>query len=190
MDAVVGVANSMAGHRELILTGFHLVWHKRGKCQSYVQGLLAVCRKADGYHLVGIRRPILALIPNTVAHEGGLADGTVEAQLPMIVAGFSAVVVVDEQSSQRLIILRVVSLYMQLQRVGQSVVLIEQRLAYFRNPLAGPGILVAVNGLSSPQGDIVQLKLVLFGSAIDERTQFPVTNGQRLLEILGRTVVP
>ena len=79
---------------------------------------------------------------------------------------------------------------MQLQRVGQRIVLVEQRLADLGNPLVGIGIEVAVDGLSRPERDVVQIDDVVVGAAIDERTNLAVAYGQRLLEEVGGTVVP
>ena len=70
------------------------------------------------------------------------------------------------------------TLHMQLQRVGQLVVLVEQSLANLRNPLARTGILVAVNGLARPQRDVVQEQLVAVGTAIDQCSHLSVADGQ------------
>ena len=78
---------------------------------------------------------------------------------------------------------------MQLQGVGLCVVLVEECLADLGNPLVGILVEVAVYGLSRPQRDIVQIDDVIVRTAIDERSQFAVADGQRLLEEVGLTVV-
>ena len=78
---------------------------------------------------------------------------------------------------------------MELQRVGQCIILIKQCLADGWYPLVGIGIEVAVYGLSRPQGDVVQVDQVIVGTSIDQGTQLTVADGQRLLEEGGRLVV-
>ena len=190
VDAVFRIARGMAEHGELVLAGFHAMGHLRGEHQSTIERLFLAGCEPYGNHLVGIRGPILALEAHAIALKSGAADGTVEAELPVIAGGCALVVVVDEQCGQRLVVLRVVSLHMPLERVGQLVVLTKQCLAYLGNPLAGSFVLVAVNGAARPERDIVQMEHVLVGTAIHQRAQLAVANGQRLLEIVGGTVVP
>ena len=54
------------------------------------------------------------------------------------------------QRAQRLIELRVWSLYVQLQRVGELIILVEECLAYLWDPLVGIGIEISVYRFSCP----------------------------------------
>ena len=85
--------------------------------------------------------------------------------------------------------LRVGSLHVELQGVGLAVVFGKQRLANLGNPQVGIGIKVAVDGLARPQGDVVQINDVVVGAAIDECAELAVAYRQRLLEVVGGTVV-
>ena len=78
---------------------------------------------------------------------------------------------------------------MQLQGVGLGIILVEKSLADGGDPLMGIRIEIPVNGLSCPQGDIVQVNDIVVRSAIDKCAKFAVTNGQRLLEEVGGSVI-
>ena len=75
----------------------------------------------------------------------------------MIVKYFSSVLVDDIQSTQGLVILRVMSFNVQLQGVGTGIVLCKQRLTDFWYPLGSTHPLVVINGLSCPQRNVVQM---------------------------------
>ena len=80
------------------------------------------------------------------------------------------------QCAQWLIVLRVRTLHVQLQRVGQRIVLVKQRLANLRYPLVGIGIQVAIHGFTCPQRNVVQINHVVVGAAINQGTHLTVTN--------------
>ena len=67
---------------------------------------------------------------------------------------------------------------MQLQGVGQLIVLIEECFSYLWNPLVGISIKGAVCGLACPERDIVQVDDVVVSSAIDESAQFAIPDRQ------------
>ena len=85
--------------------------------------------------------------------------------------------------------LRVRSLHIVLQRVGKGIILVEEGLADLRNPLVSILVEVAIHRLTRPKRDIVQIDDVIVRAAIDEGTQFTIADGQRLLEVVGRTVI-
>ena len=190
VNALFGIACGMAEHSELPLAGFDTVGDERCEHQSEIQRLHAVGTEAYGDDLVGVRGEILAVVADAATYKRGTTDSTVETELPMIASDGARRIVVDIECGQRLIILRVVTLYVQLQRVGQTIIFIEQCLADFGNPACGTLVLVTVDGTACPQGDVVQLEHIPVGTSIDERTQFAVANGQRFFKISGRTVVP
>ena len=53
------------------------------------------------------------------------------------------------------------------------------------------GILIEipVHRLTSPERNVIQIDHIVVCAAIDEGTEFAVADGQRLFEIVGRTVV-
>ena len=116
-------------------------------------------------------------------------DSGVEAEAAVVVAHATEAQILDVEGAQRLEVLAVRPLHMQLQRVGKGIVLTEEGLAYLRNPLVGIGIEAPVYGLACPQGDVVQVDDVVVGAAIDEGTELAVADGQRFLEIGGGLVI-
>ena len=107
----------------------------------------------------------------------------------MIVADGSESQVLDMQCAEGLEILRVRPLHIVLQRVGKSIVFVEQRLADLRDPLVGVLVELSVHRLARPEGDVVQIDDVIICAAIDEGAQFTIADGQRLLKEVGRTVI-
>ena len=93
------------------------------------------------------------------------------------------------QGAKGLEMLGVRTLDMQLQGVGKGIVLIEECLTDGRYPLVGISIEVTVYGLTRPQGDVVQVDDIIIRSAIDERTQLTISDGERLLEISSGFVI-
>ena len=80
------------------------------------------------------------------------------------------------QRAQWLVVLRVWTLHVQLQRVGQRIVLVKQRLANLRYPLVGVGIQVAIHRFACPQRNVVQINHVVVGAAINQGTHLAVTD--------------
>ena len=148
-----------------------------------------VARQPDGDELVGMRGEILAAHGLAVALVAVAHDGTVQTQAAAVVAHAAQTEVLDVERAKGLEELRVGSLHVQLQRVGQRVVLAEEGLAYLRNPLVGLRVEVTVGGLAGPQGDVVQIDRVVIGSAVDQCAELAVADGQRLLEEVCRAVV-
>ena len=95
----------------------------------------------------------------------------------------------DMQRGQRLVILRVRPLHVQLQRIGSSIVLTKQRLANLGNPLVGILVQLTIHGLPRPQRDIVQEDDIILHTTIHQRTELAIANGQRLLKVVCWTVV-
>ena len=79
---------------------------------------------------------------------------------------------------------------MVLERVGEGVVLVEERLADCRNPLVSRAVDAEVYGFSGPEGDVVEVDDVAVGRSVDECSELAVADGQRLLEEAGWLVVP
>ena len=115
VNALFGIAGGMAEHSELTLAGLDAVGNERCEHQSEVQCPLAVGTEAYGDNLVGIRSEILAVVADAATYKRGTTDSTVETELPMIASDGARRIVVDIECGQRLIILRVVTLYVQLQ---------------------------------------------------------------------------
>ena len=80
------------------------------------------------------------------------------------------------QCAQWLVVLRVRTLHVQLQRVGQRIVLVKQRLAYLGYPFVGVGIQIAIHGFACPQRNVVQINHVVVGATINQGTHLTVTN--------------
>ena len=80
------------------------------------------------------------------------------------------------QCAQWLVVLRVRTLHMSLQRVGKAVVLVEECLANLRYPLVGIGIQVAIHRFTCPQRNVVQINHVVVGATINQGTHLTVTN--------------
>ena len=85
--------------------------------------------------------------------------------------------------------LRVRSLHMQLERIGQSIVFVEEGLADLWDPFVGIRIEITVYGLACPEGDVVQIDHVIVCAAVDEGAKLAVANGQRFLEVGGGFVI-
>ena len=88
----------------------------------------------------------------------------------MIVADGSESEVLDVQRAEGLEKLRVRPLHIVLQRVGKSIVFVEQRLADLRDPLVGVLVELSVHRLARPQGDIIQIDDVIICATINEGT--------------------
>ena len=166
------------------------VWHERRERDRAVDGPRFRCPQAHGDEPVGVRCEVFAAECSCVACVVVLAQGAVEAQFPPVFRCRAAVVVGYGQRSQRLVVLRVVPLYVELQRVGRPVVFVEERLAYLGNPPRGPGVFVAVDGFACPQGDVVKEYGVAVGTAVYQRPHLAVANGQGLFEVACRGVIP
>ena len=54
------------------------------------------------------------------------------------------------------------------------VILLEQRLSDFRNPLVGFSTFVGIHGHARPKGNVVELDGVVVGSTVNQRTQFAI----------------
>ena len=186
MYALVGVADGVARHRQLLVGGLCAVGNERADGESDVDGFWCGTLDAHSNDLVGMRGEVFS----TVGDAATRVAVAVEVELSAVVRRRPLVEIIDAQGAQRLVELRVVTLDMVLERVGEGIVLVEKSLADRRNPLVSRAVNAEVNGLSGPEGDVVEVDDVTVGSSVDERSQFAVADGQRLLEETGRTVVP
>ena len=87
------------------------------------------------------------------------------------------------QGAERLEVLRVRALHMQLQRVGQLVVFVEEGFTDGGNPLVGIRIEVTIYRFASPLGDVFQIDDVVIRTTIHEGSDFSIADGERFLEI-------
>ena len=164
---------------------FHMMGHLG--CQG--DAAVDVATQTDGDELIGVRGEILAFDGLSVAHIPIFYNCRVEAQRTMIVADGSESEVLDMQRAEGLEKLRVRPLHIVLQRVGELIVLIEERLADLRNPLVGILVQTSVHGLARPQGDVVQIDDVVVCASIDQCSELAVADGQRLFEKYCRLVI-
>ena len=158
--------------------------------QVIVDGSLPVGGDADGDDLVGMGGEILTLIGHALLREAVMAEGAVDVEFAVIAAGSSLVGIGEVESSQGLVVLRIVALHLQLQLVGFAVVFGKQCLAYLGNPLVGILVHRPVDGFAGPQGNVVQINHIVDGTAIHERTHLAVADGQRLSPGGGGLVIP
>ena len=176
----------MARHRELRGDGLHLMRHLGREGNTTID----VAPQSDGDQIVRVRGKVFALDLLAVAQITVLDDAAVEAEAAVVVAHGSQSEVFDMQRAEGLEELRVRPLHMQLQRVGLGKVLLKQRLADLRNPLMGVLVELSVHRLARPQGDIVQIDDVIICAAIHKGAYLTIADGQRLLEEVGRRIIP
>ena len=96
----------------------------------------------------------------------------------------------NRQLSERLIILREMSLHLPLQTVSLTIILPTKSLTDSRNRLMCIGrIHIHVARFTRPQRDVIQRNLVRLRSAIDDATHRTVANRKGFFKILRWTVV-
>ena len=173
VDGLPCVAQGVSRHRDLRGDGLRLVGYLCRQCDLAVH----VTAQSDGDELVGVRGEVLALDPAPVTPVAVSHDAAVEAEAPLVVGDGPQSEVLDVQRAQRLEVLRVRSLHVQLQRVRQLVVLPEEGLADLRDPLVGVLVEVAVHGFPCPERDVVQIDDVVVGTAVDECAELTVADG-------------
>ena len=117
-----------------------------------------------------MRSKILFGVLDAVAPVMNSSQGVVEAQFAVIIRKLALVAVFDIDHAQWLIELRVMALHIVLQGIGGLVILLEQRLSDFRNPLVGFATFVGIHRNARPKGDVVELDRVIIGSTINQRT--------------------
>ena len=190
MYALVGVADGVARHRQLLVGGLCAVGNERADGESDVDGFWCGTLDAHSNDLVGMRGEVFSAVGDAATRVAVAAQRAVEVELSAVVRRRPLVEIIDAQGAQRLVELRVVSLDMVLERVGEGVVLVEERLADCRNPLVSRAVDAEVYGLAGPEGDVVEVDDVAVGRSVDECSELAVADGQRLLEEAGRSVVP
>ena len=156
-------------------------------CQGYLT--VNVALQTDGNQLVRVRGKVFPRDELSVTLIAVSDDGRVDVQTSAVVLDFTQRQILDVQRAQRLVVLRVRTLYMQLQRIGELIVFVEKCLTYLWDPLVGIGIEIPVHRFSRPEGDVVQIDDVVVTSAIDQCTHLSVADGQRLFEKRGWLVV-
>ena len=137
-----------------------------------------------------MRGEVFSAVGDAATRVAVAAQRAVEVELSAVVRRRPLVEIIDAQGAQRLVELRVVTLDMVLERVGEGVVLVEERLADCRNPLVSRAVDAEVYGFSGPEGDVVEVDDVAVGRSVDECSELAVADGQRLLEEAGWLVVP
>ena len=167
MRAVGFVTEHMSRHGELSSRCFHLMGNEGGEGDVAVDGSLLGGTQLDGNHLVGMRSKILFGVLDAVAPVMNSSQGVVEAQFAVIIRKLALVAVFDVDHAQRLIELRVVTLYIVLQGIGSLVILFKQRLSDFWNPLEGIATFVGIYRNTRPKGDVIELDRVIIGSTIN-----------------------
>ena len=185
MDALLRITCGVTCHRELGGDGLHLMGHLC--CQG--DATVDIASQSDGDELVRVRSEVFSRDNSTITHITILDNCAVEVKTAVIVADLTQSQILDMQGAEWLEMLRVRALHVQLQRISQRIVLIEQCFADVWYPLVGIGIEVAVHRLACPQGDVVQVDDVVVSAAIDEGTDLTVSNRQRFFEIGGRFIV-
>ena len=190
MYALVGVADGVARHRQLLVGGLCAVGNERADGESDVDGFWCGTLDAHSNDLVGMRGEVFSTVGDAATRVAVAAQRAVEVELSAVVRRRPLVEIIDAQGAQRLVELRVVTLDMVLERVGEGVVLVEERLADCRNPLVSRAVDAEVYGLAGPEGDVVEVDDVAVGRSVDECSELAVADGQRLLEEAGWLVVP
>ena len=164
--------------------------NERADGESDVDGFWCGTLDAHSNDLVGMRGEVFSTVGDAATRVAVAAQRAVEVELSAVVRRRPLVEIIDAQGAQRLVELRVVSLDMVLERVGEGVVLVEERLADCRNPLVSRAVDAEVYGFSGPEGDVVEVDDVAVGRSVDECSELAVADGQRLLEEAGWLVVP
>ena len=174
MRTVGFISENMSRHGELSSGCFHLMGDEGGEGDVAIDGSLLGSTQLDGNHLIGMRSKILFGVLDAVALVMNSSQGIVETQFAVIIRKLSLVAVFDVDHAQWLIELRVMALHIVLQGIGSLVILLEQRLSDFRNPLVGFATFVGIHGHARPEGDVVELDGVVVGSTVNQCTQFAI----------------
>ena len=148
-----------------------------------------VGREAYGDGAVGVGGDVFTRERHAVALETVGGHGLIDVERALVVLHLPLVPVVEMEGGQGLVVLRVVSLHVELQAVGTRIVLGEESLANLGNPLRRPFPLVGVYGLPRPQRDVVQIDEAVVCAAVHQCAHLTVADGQRLFKIARLPVV-
>ena len=180
----------MTNHCELLFAGFDVVGNEGCEHNLSVDARGLVGSEADSNQSVWECSKIFTVIPHPALCVIDVHETAVDIERALVVGHRRFIITDNVQCSDRLVIGTLSSLQIMLQRIGQTIVLVEECLPYFGHPLRRSEAFPVVDGASCPVGNVVEMDDVVGRIAIDESANLSVSYGQTLLEVSRRFIIP